>query len=144
MRRLANRFEEIARGMIFGIADDGDLDAEAMSGGPFGNCFRRVVGSFGVNVGMEIFEEGFDARFAEEHDVVDAAECGDQFRAGVFVKDGTTGPFEVADACVRINADHEDVALAASSFEIADVAYVERIKTAVSENDALSVFFVLR
>src|ERR1700687_3843051 len=39
MRRLADGIEEVARGMIFGIADDGDADAQAGGGGAFGHGF---------------------------------------------------------------------------------------------------------
>src|SRR5580692_1703919 len=120
--------------MIFGIADDGDSDAETLSGRSFGNCFRGVVGSFGVNVGAEIYEERLDARFVEKHHVIDAAERGDELRAGVFVEDGATRTFESADARVGIDADDENVAFAAGSCEVANVAYVKRIKTAVRKN----------
>jgi hypothetical protein len=130
--------------MIFGIADDGDSDAETLSGRSFGNCFRGVVGSFGVNVGAEIFEDRFDARFAEENDIVDAAECSNELRASLFAQDGATRTFESADARVGIDADDENVAFAAGSCEVANVAYVKRIKTAVRKNDAVCVFSFLR
>lgn len=130
--------------MILGITDDGNFDAEALGGGSLGNCFRCVVRSFGVNVGAEIFEEGFDAWLAEDDYVIDGTERGDELRASDLIEDGAAGPLEVADARVRIDADDENVSFAAGSFQIANVADVERVKAAVGKNDALRVLFVFR
>src|ERR1700730_650626 len=56
MRRLADRFEELARRVVFTITDDGDADAEAGGGGALWNRFGGVVGTFGVNIGTQQFE----------------------------------------------------------------------------------------
>src|SRR5580700_8422260 len=82
MRRLANGIEEVAGGMILGVADDGDADAQASGGGTVGHGFGGVVGTFGVNVGAQELEQGLDVGFAEEHDVIDGADCGHEFGAG--------------------------------------------------------------
>ncbi len=50
------RIREVARGMIFGVADDGDADAEASGGGALGYGVGGVVGALGVDVGAEIFQ----------------------------------------------------------------------------------------
>ena len=62
--------------MIFRVADDGDADAEACGGGALGYGFDGVIGALGVNVGVKRLKQGFDVRFAEEHDVVDGTKCG--------------------------------------------------------------------
>src|SRR5882724_2164964 len=77
MRSLADVVEEIAGGVIFGVAHDGDADAEAGCGGALGYSFGGVVGAFGVDVGTEEFEERFDVGFAKEEHKVDRAESGD-------------------------------------------------------------------
>jgi len=143
MRRLANGFKKVARGMIFGVADDGNFDAEACGRGALGHRFCRVVGSFGMNVRTEVFEERFNARFAEEENVIDGAKGGDEEGAGVLIENGTTGAFQRTDARIRVDADNEDVALKARTFEITDVPYVKRIKTSIRKDDALSTLFVL-
>jgi hypothetical protein len=144
MRRLANGFKEIAGGMMLGIADNGDSDAEASCSGSFRYGLSGVVRSFGVNIGAESFEERFDARFAEEDDVIDTAKSSDKLGAGIFVENRAAGAFEGADAGVGIDANDEDVAFTASAFEIADVANVKGVKATVCENDALSALLVLR
>jgi len=142
MRSLADRFEQISRGVIFWVANDGYANPEARGGGAFGNGFGGVVGSFGVNVRPEILEERLDARFAEEDDVIHGAKSGDEPRAGVFIKNGAARTFQDAHARIGIDADYEDVAFAACAFQIADVAHVKRVKASVGENDALVALFV--
>src|SRR5882757_8138704 len=69
MRGLADGVEKRARGMILGIADDGDADAEASGDGAFGDGVWGVVGAFGVDVGAQFFEKFFDVEFRENQDV---------------------------------------------------------------------------
>ncbi|MGB6595634.1 MAG: hypothetical protein WBE70_00805, partial [Candidatus Acidiferrum sp.] len=65
-------------------------------------------------------------------------------RAGIFVKNGTTGALELADTGIRIDANDEDVAFTARAFEITDVADVKRIEAAVGKNDPLTALLMLR
>jgi hypothetical protein len=97
-----------------------------------------------VNVRAEVFEQGFHVRFAEQEYVVDGAKRGHEEGAGALIKNGAAGAFQPRDARVRIDADNQEVALAAGSFEIADVAYVKSIKTTVGKNDSLAEPPVLR
>jgi hypothetical protein len=144
MRSLAHGFEKIARGMILWIADDGNFNAQTMGRSSLWHRFGCVVGAFGVNVGAEVFEQRFYARFAEDEDVIDGPKRGDEEGPGVLIKNGAPGAFQSRDARVRIDADNQEVALAAGSFEIADVAYVKSIKTTVGKNDSLAEPPVLR
>jgi len=79
--------------MIFGIADDGYADAEAGGDGALGDGVGGVVCALGVDVGAQVFEKCFDVGFGENHDVVYVSESGDEQGAGLFVEDGTAGPF---------------------------------------------------
>ncbi len=49
----------------------------------------------------------------------------------------------MADAGVGVDANDEDIAFAARSFKVADVAGVQRVKTPVRENDAAAVASVI-
>src|SRR5580700_9913104 len=95
MRGLANGIEEVARRVIFRIANDGDADAEACGGGALGYGFDRVVGAFGMDVGTQKIQQGLDVRFAEEHDVVDGTECGHQIGTRGFRQDRPARAFQV-------------------------------------------------
>src|SRR5258708_3356446 len=89
MRGLADRIEKRARGMVFGVADDGYADAEASRDGSLGDGVEGVVGAFGVDVGAQFFEEVFYVGFGENYDVVHCADSSDEKGAGLFVENGT-------------------------------------------------------
>lgn len=124
--------------MIFRIADDGDADAETCRGGALRHGLGGVVGSFGMNIRAQRFEKGFHVGFVEENNVVDGTESCDELRTGLLIEDRAARPLECANAAIRIDSDDEDIALAASSFQIAYVPDVERVEAAVSKNDALT------
>jgi hypothetical protein len=130
--------------MIFGIANDGNSNTEPRSGSAFWHCFRRVVGSLGVNVRAEIFKQGFYTRFAKEDHVVDGAKRGDEQRTRILIENGTAGTFQRADARVRVDTDDEDIAFASRALQVPDVPYMKRIETAVGKNDALPPLLVFR
>jgi hypothetical protein len=144
MRSLAHGFKKTARGMILGIADDGNFNAETVGRSSLRHRFACVVGAFGVNVRAEVFEQRFYARFAEEEDVIDGVKRGHQEGAAALIKNGAAGAFQSSDARVGIDADNQEVACATGSLEIADVAYVKSIKTTVGKNDSLAAPPVLR
>ncbi len=79
--------------MIFGIADDGHANAQAIRNGPFGYRIGGVVGALGVNIGAQDFQKCLNIRFTEQNNVVDGTQRSDQLRAGVFVKDWAAGTF---------------------------------------------------
>ena len=138
MRSLADRREQVARGVALGVANDSDADTEFVGDGPFGNGFGGVVGPLGVNVGKEFLKQLFHVGLRENQDEVDSANGGDQLRSGLLIKNGAAGAFQVTKTGIGIYGDDEDVALAPSALEIAGVADVESVKAAVGENDALA------
>src|SRR6266404_4120177 len=52
MRRLANGLQQFSCGVILGVTNDRNADAEARGNGALWHGVRRIVSSFGVNVGM--------------------------------------------------------------------------------------------
>src|SRR5579862_9692640 len=141
MRLLADGGEEGAGGVVFGVADDGDADAETIRDGAFGNGVGGVVGALGVDVGAKLFEQFFNVGLGKDHDVVHHAQGGDEESARVFIQDGTAGPFQRGNARIGVDADDEDLSLLLGAGEIANVADVERIEAAVGEDDGLPAEF---
>ena len=123
--------------MVFRIANDGDADAEAVGDGALGNRVSGVVGALGVDIGAQFLQKFLDVGFGEEHNVIHDAEGGDDKRAGMFVEDGTAGTFQRADTGIGVDADNEDVSFGLGSGQIADMANVKRVETAVGEDDRL-------
>src|SRR5258708_7008208 len=67
MRGLADSIEKRARGMVFGVADDGYADAEAGRGGALRGGGGRGGGSLGGGRGEQIFAEVLDVEFGENY-----------------------------------------------------------------------------
>jgi len=145
MEWLGEPSEKLAGGMAFGVADDGDANAETRSGIAFGNCFGGVVGTLGVDAGAQVFEKAFHVWLIENYDVIHGGESGDEFGASLLGQDGSAGALEIANAGVGIYRDNEDVSFALGAFEIAGVANVKNVKAAVSKDDAAAAaLFVLK
>jgi hypothetical protein len=138
MRGLADGVEKRARGMVFGVADDSDSNAEAGGRSAFRDGVGGVVGAFGVDVGAQFFEEFFDVGFGEDHDVVNVAESGYEKGAGLFVENGAAWAFEWTGAGIGIDGDDEEITFGFCSREIAGMTDVERVEDAVGEDDALA------
>src|SRR6267154_690609 len=142
MRRLANGFEQLPRGVVLGVAHDGHADAQPNGNRALRHSLRRVIGALGVHIGVQIFQQSFDVGLGKDHDIIHDAKRGDELRPGILTKDGTVGPFEIADARIGIHTDNEDVPFAASAFEITNVPDMERIEAAVRKDDGLTQAFV--
>ena len=91
-----------------------------------------------MNVRAQRFEKGFHAGFVEKNNVVDGTQSSDELCTGLLIEDRAARSLECANAAIRIDSDDEDIALAASSFQIAYVPDVEHDEAAVSKNDALT------
>src|SRR5262245_2458495 len=63
--RLTNLRQQIARGMIFGIADDGDAPTVLANGVPLRHRVDRVVGPLAVHVGSQRKKQRRDGVLAE-------------------------------------------------------------------------------
>src|ERR1700733_5164132 len=135
---LAQAREKIAGGMVFGVADNGDANAEQGGHVAFGDGVGRVIGAFGVNVGLKFAEKLLYVGLVENDDVVHGLESNHHRREGAFGEDGPALTFQVAGAGGGINADDEKVAFGARRLQIAYMADVEQIENAVGEDDFFS------
>src|SRR5271165_1965814 len=105
MRSLANAIEQSACGVVLGIANDSDANAQAIGDSAFGDGFGSVVGALSVNVRTKFFEQLLNVRFRENEDIVNSAKCADQLRTGLFVEDRAAAAFQVTKAGIRVHSD---------------------------------------
>ena len=129
-------------GRVAGLDRDGD---DAAAGGfdffAADDFVRAPVATFNENAREKASDEVAGRGGVEDGDVVHGGEGGEDFSALVLGHDGATGAFEGADACVAIDGDDEKVAERAGLLETTDVAGMEKVKTAVGEDDATGVAF---
>ncbi len=123
--------------MRFGIADDGDAYGKALRRGAFRNSLCGIVGALGVNVGTKFLQQALDiGLWKKDYEIHWAKGCY-ELGARLFVENGTTGALELAKAAVRVNADDQKIAFLLCALQIADMADVQRVETAVGEHHAL-------
>ena len=139
MRRLANGIQKFSSGVILGVPNDGHADPKSYSDGAFRHCLGGVVCAFGVDIGAKYFQKHFDVGLDKEHNIIHATKRGDELGARAFVEDGAAGPFELADAGIRVDADNENIAFAPRAFEITDMSDVQRVKTTIRKDNALAL-----
>jgi len=130
--------------MILGIANNGHADAKPRGNRTLGNRFGSVVRALGVDIGPQLFQERFHRGFGKEHDVINAAQRGNEQCACLLVKNWAAWPFQTTDARIRVDPNDENVTFAPGALEITNMADVERVEATVGEDHALSTEFVLR
>src|SRR5690242_2445794 len=97
MRCLANRFEQPPSGMVLWVAYDGYPNAKPSGDGTLRHSFDSVVSPFRMNVGTHLLQQSLDIRFGEENYVIHRTKRSNELCAGVFVKDRTARPLEIAN-----------------------------------------------
>ena len=147
-RRAGRREAGTAHAVENGGGGVGGLDRnrdDAATGGfdlgATDDFFRAPVAAFDEDVGEKAGDEIAGRGGVEDGDVVHEGEGGEDFGALLLRENGATGAFEVTDAGVAIDGDDEKIAEGAGLLETTDVAGMEKVKTAVGEDDATGVAF---
>jgi hypothetical protein len=107
--------------------------------GIFGEGFGGVVAAFDVDIGLEGVDQVGGAEFGEEDNGINGLETGEEFGALSFGNDGAggltgLGGLELGDGCIAIEADDEALTVGFGGGEVAEMAHMEEIKTAVGED----------
>src|SRR6266852_4939675 len=97
------------------------------------------VAAFDEHVGKQSGDDALRREVVENHHGVNAFKGGEDFGAFAFWNHRAALAFELADAGVAIEADEQGVAEAAGLLEAADVARMEEIEAAVSEDELAAV-----
>ena len=91
--------------MILWIADDGDAAAVPADDLALGHAVDGVVGAFAVNIGLQREQQPGDGRLGKHHDVVDAADRGDQLRAIARAENRAARPLQGGNRIVVVDRD---------------------------------------
>ena len=135
-------FERFCGAVAWLVGHDFHASAIILHGFGFGDLIEGVVAALEVDIGLEMGDEvaggvivaGFCC--AEEHDHIDGGQRAKHGRAGVFVVDGAVFALEQAHGIICVQADDEAVTACAGIFEVADMAVMEDVETAIGETDA--------
>jgi len=124
--------------MMFGIADNLDASSIFRDRIALGNGIRSVVGPFGLNVGVNLADDGAHVEFRKDYNRIYVGQGGHNFRALFFRHDRTALALESPNGLIRIDGHDKFAAEGLCSAQVTHVPDVQQIKTAVSEGDALA------
>ena len=85
--------------------------------------------------GCSASSSGADRRLGKDHDVVDAAQRGDELRAMLGGQNRPALPLQRLHRGIVVDRDDEQVGLLRGGLEIAHVADVQQVEAAVGERD---------
>ena len=130
--------QEGGRGMILGIADNGDAPAKFTHQIAFGNALLRVVGALGLHVGMNLADDGAHVRLGKDHDRVNVRHGRKNFGTFFCGHGGPAFSLQRVDGIVGVDGDDETTAQFFCGMQVANVANVEHVEAAVGESYTFS------
>ena len=99
--------------------------------------FHRPISSFDEDIRLQCGDQALGVRFIEQDHVIDTAERSDHFRPLRFRNDRPIRSLiQTPDGRVAIDGNDEQVAQIFRGLEVARMAHVHEIETAVREHDA--------
>src|SRR5262249_47482410 len=94
---------DLAGGVILGIADDRNLAAVFAYGVGFGNTIGGVIGAFGLHVGVDFADEGADIALGKNHHRIDVSKGSEDFSAFFRWHERSALAFQRAHGVVGVN-----------------------------------------
>ena len=76
--------------------------------------------------------------FIEQDDIIDTPEAGENLCPFLFGEDGPLRAFQITDGPVTVYPYDQNISQGFSFLQIADMTYMEEVKTAIGKNDLLS------
>ena len=138
MRRLADRLQELSRGMIFRIADNGHANSQAIGDRFLRNSFGGVVRAFGVHCRPQDVDHSGYIQFIKHHDMIYRPKGGYKSHAFILRQNRPALALQGSDRNIAVNRDDECVAQLSRAFQIPYMTHVQYVETTIRKDDALS------
>ena len=132
---VAQAREQMARGVVLGVADDGNADAEQRGHVAFRDGLESVIGALGVDVGVNFAEKMFYVELVENYDVVHKFQRGDERRTRTLGENWAAFAFQFSGTGIGIDSDDEKIAFLFCGLQVANVADVQQIEDAIREHN---------
>ena len=124
--------------MVFRIADDRNPASAGKHYVALRHAFSGVISSLGMNVRTQETDKTGDIGRIEDDYRVNICQGPQDLRALAFRHTRTAFTLECAGAGIRINGHNQLAAELLGCPQIADVAYVKKVETAVGQDDLLA------
>src|SRR5688572_5708243 len=79
-------------------------------------------------------EQAIDSRVVEDHYVVNATQCPNEFRAGGLIQNRAALPFQPTCRAVGIDRHDQPIGLGARALKVANMADMQQVEAAVGES----------
>ena len=124
--------------MILGIAHDHYSSSTGFDRVALGNARDRVVGAFGMEIGMDFANEGTHVFFVKNDDRVNVLQRRQNLRTLGSWHHGPPFPLQGAHGGIGIDCDNQFAPQFASGAQIAYMADMKQVEAAVGESDAFA------
>src|SRR6201981_903166 len=98
---------DFAGRVVLGIADNRHPSSVLADDIPFGNALGGVVGALGVNVGMNLADDGAYVALTEDHHGVDVGKGSEDFCALFGGHQGTAFTFQRTHRFIRVKRNYQ-------------------------------------
>jgi len=124
--------------MILGIAHDDNQSAARLDLIALGNARDRVIGAFGMKIGMDFANEGAHVFFVKNDDRVNVLQRRQNLGALGGRHHGPPFTLQGAHGGIGVDRDNQFAAKFASGAQIAYMADMKQVEAAVGESDAFA------
>ncbi len=87
-----------------------------------------------MDIRTKDLEKTVDGRIIEDHDVIDTCKRSDHYCPVCFTLQRSTLTFQHVNRAVAVDSDNEEISQGPGTLEIADMAHMDKIKTAVGQD----------
>src|SRR5690242_13002278 len=138
------RTNDLGRGVVFRIADNGDPTSVTRNSVAFGNRVCRVIGAFRLDVWLDLADERANVRLVEDHDGIDGRKSCEDFCALALGHDWTGVALERSHRIIGVYGDNKFSAEIFGRLQVTDVADMQEIEASVGERDAFTCALPIR
>lgn len=124
--------------MIFCITHDCNAATVFAHQIALGHAFFRIVGTFSLNVGVNLVNESADIPLWEDDDCIDIGKSRENFGAFCSGHDGSTLAFERPYGVIGIYSDDQASTEILGGVQIANVAHVQDVKAAIRQGHSFA------
>ena len=132
------RSDDLSCGMVFRITDDCDSSTITCHHVALWNRLGCVIGSFGLNIWMNLADDSANVGLRKDYDRIDSCESGEDFCALVLGHHRTLFAFECSHRIVGVYGNHELSAEFFGGLQITHMSDMQKIEAAVGERDAFA------
>ena len=122
--------------MVLSVAHNTNRSSQGLHHFALGDGFLAVIRSFTMYVGTEISQNAFGVEFIKHHNIVDALQGRDEFRARFGAEKRSSRTLKGCNRAVPVDPHHQNVTLLSRPLEIAHVPHMQQVEATIGKGNA--------